>query len=267
MPSSRSVHPLVLEQADASEAPPRAPSWMAPARGSLRAPSFAPHQPSSRRKSGFPLLDPSPFSNASEPIATVERGEKRPSIHPEPIEDAELIGPPRQPSIRPPSMRPSFEAERAALVEAEAASAQAKAELDRARERFVEEAAALAVERAKIARLVEGELVDLAVMIAETIVESVDDDELPVALAREALRLLPGTESATLRAGAGAYEAILGELGEHFEHEGVRVRVHADPTLEGPGCIVESAEVRIDGTIRERLAAVADAIHGERESS
>lgn len=261
MPSSRSVAPLALERVE-SEAP-RAPSWMAPARGSLRAPSFAP-----RRKSAFPLLDPSPFSNAGEPIASVERGEKRPSIHPEPIEDAELIQqPPRQPSIRPPSIRPSFEAERAALVEAEAAIAQMKAEMELAREHFVEEAAALAVERAKIAQLVEAELVDLAVMIAETIVESIDDDALPIALAREALRLLPGTENAVLRAGAGAYEAILGELGEQFEHEGVQVRVHADPSIEGAGCIVETSEVRIDGTIRERLASVAAAIHDERESS
>ena len=139
--------------------------------------------------------------------------------------------------------------------------------MELAREHFVQEAASLAVERAKIARIVEGELVDLAVMIAQTIVESIDDDELPLALAREALRLLPGTESATLRAGAGAYEAILGELGEQFEFEGVRVRVHADPTIEGAGCIVETPEVRIDGSIQERLAAVAQAIHDERASS
>lgn len=151
------------------------------------------------------------------------------------------------------------------MVEAEAAAAAAQAEMQAARARFVEDAAALAVERAKIARMVEGELVELAILIAETIVDSVDDDELPVRLAKEALRLLPGTESATIRAGAGAYEAILGELGEQFEYDGVAIRLHADPGIEGAGCIVESSEVRIDGSIRERLAAVARAIREERD--
>ena len=265
MRSSRhkpSIHPLVL---DSSSDTPRRPSWLAPASGSMRAPSFVPSRPHA--------LDPSPFSNASQPLGAierpVERGEKRPSIRPGPIEDAEVVVPrdSRAPSIRPPSIRPSFEAERAALVEAEAATAEVRAEMERARALFVEEAAALAVERAKIARIVEGELIELALMIAETIVESVDDDALPVALAREALRLLPGTENATLRAGAGAYEAILGELGEQFEHEGVRVRVHADPNLEVAGCIVETSEMRIDGSIRERLAAIARAIEEERVES
>lgn len=282
MPSSRSVHPLVLD-ASSSERP-RAPSWLAPAPGSLRPPSFMPRV--DRRPSSLPKLDPSPFSNSGQPLDGVERsvqperGRKRPSIRPEPIEDAELIMPPRResvrppsiqpsrhPSIRPPSIRPSFEAERAALVEAEAAAAASVAEMESARARFAEEAAALAVERARIARLVEGELIELAMMIAETIVHSVDDDALPVALAKEALRLLPGTEHAVLRAGAGAYEAILAEFGEQFEHDGVVVRVHADPSIEGAGCIVETSEVRIDGTVRERLAAVARAIHDERAAT
>jgi len=295
---SRSVRPLIFPSSDEESMEARPPSWLAVAmersRASMRPPSFIPVRTRPRAQStGFPKLDPSRFANSASPMAASLRApalprEARPTTHsggqsgapsriPAEIEDAELVEedkrdsspemppPPRDdapphPSVAP-AARAQLEAGRAALREAIAATQREREELEAERARFAEAAAALATERARLARVLEGELIDLAVLMAEAIVGTIDDDELPVRIAREGLALLPGCQRATLRAGSGAYEAIVAEFGVSFERDGVRIRVEADDALEGPGCLLEAPEVRIDARVRERLAMAGRAMH------
>ncbi len=163
-----------------------------------------------------------------------------------------------------PAARAQLEAQRAALREAIAATQQEREELATERTRFAEAVVALATERARLARVMEGELIDLAVLMAEAIVGSIDDDELPVRIAREALALLPGCRRATLRAGSGAYEAIVAAFGVSFERDGVEIHVEADDSLEGPGCVLEAPQARIDARVRERLTMAGRAMHEMR---
>ena len=154
-----------------------------------------------------------------------------------------------------------------AVLEEATKSAKAKEEaFEQSRKAFVHSTLALASEQARVARLLEGELVDLAVHIASAIIGSFEHEELAPRLAKEALSLLPCCKTATLRASPDAYQAIVGSHGERFQHEGVDVRVQLDHQMDDPGCVVETSENRIDARIRERLRMVARAIHEERAS-
>lgn len=281
MPSSdrRSVHPLILAK---TEGRIRKPSWLAGAPSVLQSTDFAHSRRDKKRRSAFPILDASSFANSASPIAQSLRAPAVPrevresgaprrsrpptSFRPPSIEDAELVGEMLPPPSIAPSIRPSIqlEVERAALQQAVAASQEERQALEQERRQFAEAAVALAVERARVAHVMEGELIDLSVLVAEAIIGTVDDDDLPVRIAREALGMLPQCSKVTLRAGAGAFESILANFGESFTRDGVVIRVVAAPELEGPGCILEAPEARVDARIRERLEMAARAMHEAR---
>lgn len=174
-----------------------------------------------------------------------------------------MTPPPLAPSL-PPSVRARIEAQEAALREACNAAQQEREALEEARQEFVEEAANLAAERRHVAWSLEGELIDLAVAMAEALVGSIEDPSLAPRLAKEALACLPEADEATLRVGSTAFEAICDRHGATFTHEGTKVTLRLDDTLRGPGCLVESREAQVDARIHERLMLAARAMHEER---
>ncbi len=248
---------------------PRPPSWLSKARASVRAPSFMPE--SATRG----VIDPSTFANRSKRGPLPHRclaAPRVPSGHVR-IEDAELVEvagatrpetPPPAPRSASPAAHTQLAAERALLEEARAATERERAELDEMRRAYAEAAAGLAVERARQAKLLEGEMADLAVVIAEALVGTFDASVLAPRLAREVLTMLPETERATLRVSAAAAAAITEAFGETFVHDGVAVRVRLDPTMQDIGCVLDTEQVRIDGRLSERLAMVGRAIHDAR---
>lgn len=145
--------------------------------------------------------------------------------------------------------------------------AELEAELSARIEAFARAATEMAAARARIVHEVEGQLLDLAVDIAEAIVErEVErDPQLHVSLARAALSGLASASGAKLRASREAYAAITSVVGEPVvEHEGVRIEVHLDTSLEGLGCVADDEVASVDGRVSERLRAVRRALEDER---
>ncbi|MDD9933846.1 MAG: FliH/SctL family protein, partial [Myxococcales bacterium] len=135
------------------------------------------------------------------------------------------------------------------------------------RRAFAEAAAELAVARAQTLWDVEGQILDLAVSIAEVLIEREleTDPELHQTLARAALRTLGEGEEPVLRVSPDAHSAILTCFGgETLSVDGVRARLKLDPTMEGLGCIAENEHRRVSGTIAERLRTIRRALEDER---
>jgi hypothetical protein len=135
------------------------------------------------------------------------------------------------------------------------------------REAFTNAALELAVARAAALSELEGQLLDLSIEIAASLVEGAiqQDPALHSVLARAALASLGNSERVTLRTSPDAFEAICQTVGgPETTLNGVRVLVHADDTIPGLGCIVDGENVRIDATVAERLRAVRRAFEDER---
>jgi len=136
---------------------------------------------------------------------------------------------------------------------------EALAELQAEVEVFSQGAAALATARARALRDVEGQLISLAVDIAQCIVEREIEEhpELHQVLARAALETLGDPHKTELLASSDAFESLIDVIGEPFlELDGVRVPLRADPSLQGLGCVARSQTSQVDGRVRERLRAV-----------
>jgi flagellar biosynthesis/type III secretory pathway protein FliH len=135
------------------------------------------------------------------------------------------------------------------------------------REAFTNAALELAVARTATLTVLEGQLLDLSIEIAESLIERELEHhpDLHSTLARAALASLGDADRVTLRTSADAFEAICQQLGgAETTVNGVHVTVHADDTIPGLGCIVDGESVRIDATVAERLRAVRRAFEDER---
>jgi hypothetical protein len=135
------------------------------------------------------------------------------------------------------------------------------------REAFTNAALELAIARAATLSVLEGQLLDLSIEIAESLIERELEHapELHTTLARAAMASLGDAEKVSMRTSPNAYEAICQTLGgPEAMVNGVHVMVHADDSIPGLGCIVDGENVRIDATVAERLRAVRRAFEDER---
>lgn len=171
--------------------------------------------------------------------------------------------PPRASSIPPPGAR-SVPPPSALGVSAP------KAFLEERTHAFAQAALELGAERAAILYAVEGDLLDLAVAIAEVLIGRAIEREpaLHAALACAALDAIGRSREVVLHASRASHDAIVEAFGENVvELEGVRVQVRLDPAIDGLGCIVEDGASRVDGRVTERLRAVRRAFEDERRRS
>ncbi|MFK7988918.1 MAG: FliH/SctL family protein [Sandaracinaceae bacterium] len=170
------------------------------------------------------------------------------------------------------AIRQLLDAEREALV-AERAALDAERELasseeQRAKERFVAAAAKLGATRTEVPEELEEPLLQLAVGIAEVLVEQAvqDDPELHKTLASAALAAIERTEETTLLASREAYAAIVEVAGAPILRaaDGGEVRVELDAGLSGLGVVAKVGPGRVDARLRERLTRVREALIHER---
>ncbi|MEY4512669.1 MAG: Flagellar assembly protein FliH [Pseudomonadota bacterium] len=120
--------------------------------------------------------------------------------------------------------------------------------------------------RARVLFNAESQLLDLAVSIAEVLIERAveRDPSLHNAFARAAVAALGDTRAAKLRVSRDAFRAISELHGEEaVDVDGVRVELMLDNSLEGLSVVAESGASRVDGRVRERLAAVLRTISAD----
>ena len=137
------------------------------------------------------------------------------------------------------------------------------------KEAFARAAIELAAARHDLVASAEAQLLELAVAIAQSIVEREIEvhPELHGTLARAAIKTLNDVNGATLRASREAYGAIVDVFNEPFVSvDGTRVKVQLDPTIEGLGVVAENAHMRVDGRLSERLRSVMRALEEARRS-
>jgi len=143
-----------------------------------------------------------------------------------------------------------------------AKEALALARLEDQQRAYMQAAADLALARSRIMRDIEAQVLNLAVDIAQTLVEDELESkpELHQSLARAAIETLGDPHHAELLASPDAFETLVALIGEPFmEVDGVRVPLRADPQLRGLGCIARNETGQVDGRVRERLRAVRQA--------
>jgi hypothetical protein len=132
---------------------------------------------------------------------------------------------------------------------------------------FASAAIELAIARSATLAVLEGQLLDLSIEVAEALIErEVEaDPKLHGALARAALQSLGDATHVTLRTSLDGFEAVVAALGgPEVEVRGVRVQIVADAAIPGLGCVVDGDNVRVDATVSERLHAVRRAFEEER---
>ena len=116
---------------------------------------------------------------------------------------------------------------------------------------------------------VEEQLLELAVQLAEVLVEQqiTRDPQIHAVLVRAALAAIEGTQPSVVRASRAAYAAIVETFGApSVEVDGTAVAILLDARLEGLGVVVESHDSRVDGRVAERLRAALRAMQDERRS-
>ncbi len=149
--------------------------------------------------------------------------------------------------------RAGLEAERAALQEQQ--------------RQFAEAVGALSETRASLREEVTEPLLELAVGIAEALVERAieREPELHRALAQAALDALGGAADAELRVSRATYEAIVEHHGEaRIRHGASTVPLVVDASIEGLGAVAVQGWTRVDGRLRERLRGALEAMLHER---
>jgi hypothetical protein len=132
---------------------------------------------------------------------------------------------------------------------------------------FASAAIELAIARSATLAVLEGQLLDLSIEVAEALIErEVEaDPKLHGALARAALQSLGDATHVTLRTSPDGFEAVCAALGgPEVEVHGVRVQIVPDSAIPGLGCVVDGDNVRVDATVSERLRAVRRAFEEER---
>lgn len=249
---SRDVKPLVFRTL---EGQPVVPSWLRHANKSV-SPLGGPFQRPPEEQDEEPQHDehnePEPYPHAP----AVARETLRESAPPRPMRRSSL--PPRMSAPPPPVVitRPPpaiVEPEIARLTPAE-------------QEAYAHAALEIGSLRARVLFNAESQLLDLAVSIAEMIIErEVERDPgLHNAFARAAVAALGDTRAAKLRVSRDAFRAISALHGEEaVDVDGVRVELTLDNSLDGLSVVAESGASRVDGRVRERLAAVLRAISAD----
>jgi hypothetical protein len=258
--SNRDVKPLVFRTL---EGQPVVPSWLRHGQqqvAPLGGPFARPHDESeSEPEQGEGAArDAEPEAEAEQepsPFPLQLGREPQPQTSPRPMRRSSL--PPRMSVPPPPPVvitrpPPSFEAEppRPKITPAE-------------QQAFAMAALEMGTLRARILSNAESELLELAVAIAEALIErEVErDPSLHIAFARAAVAALGDTRAAKLRVSRDAFRAITELHGEEaVEVDGVRVELTLDNSLEGLSVVAESGASRVDGRVRERLSAVLRAL-------
>ena len=249
---SRDVKPLVFRTL---EGQPVVPGWLRHAHNSvspLGGPFQRPHEEHEEESGQGDEGEPEPYPQAPSPAL---REATRESAPPRPMRRSSL--PPRM-SVPPPPVvithpPPLVPPEAARITPAE-------------QEAFALAALELASLRARVMSHAESQLLDLAVSIAEVLIErEVErDPSLHNAFARAAVSALGDTRAAKLRVSRDAFRAISEIHGkEAVEVDGVKVELTLDNSLEGLSVVAESGSSRVDGRVRERLAAVLRAISAD----
>lgn len=173
---------------------------------------------------------------------------------------------PRPPTLRPSILRLELEAERASLEALREDLENAREEAREMTRRLAEQAAELAITRREAVLALDTRVVELAMVVAETIVGHAArrDAELASRFVREALQQLTDAPRAVVRAAPSAAAALYDVLGgDRGELEGVHLELKRDATLEGFDCVVETPSQRVDARVRERLDAIARALLAE----
>lgn len=122
---------------------------------------------------------------------------------------------------------------------------------------------ALTAARAELLAVAEGELVELSVEIARSLLgaEIEARPELHRTLVRAALDVLRGESVPRVRLSPEAFDAILGATGSRvLEAHGQRVELEADPELRGAGAVIEGGSSSVDARLETRLERVRDAL-------
>jgi len=248
--SSRDVKPLVFRTL---EGQPVVPSWLRHAQeqvAPLGGPFARPHEE--------PEDEPPPVDESqqeAEPFPAQLGREPPPQVNTRPMRRSSL--PPRMSVPPPPTVvithpPPTSDNEPAPpkLTPAE-------------QEAYAMAALEMGTLRARILSNAESELLELAVVVAEALIErEVErDPSLHNAFARAAVAALGDTRAAKLRVSRDAFRAISELHGkESVEVDGVSVELTIDNSLEGLSVVAESGASRVDGRVRERLSAVLRAM-------
>lgn len=236
---SKSVRPLVFRTVDGK---PVVPSWLRHGAQKVR-PAFPGGADQDHDEPGHAPEPPPPS-----PAAT--RSLRRSSLPPR----MSMAPPPPVVITRPPPV----------------AEVPAQVITPEEQEAYAHAALELASLRARVLAHSEAQLLELAVMIAEAIIERAieRDPAIHGALARAAVSALGDTSNAKLRVSRAAYKAITQVHGEEaVEVDGVRVELTLDNSLEGLSVVAEAGASRVDGRVSERLAAVLRALETEHRRS
>ncbi|HKU44569.1 MAG TPA: FliH/SctL family protein [Polyangiales bacterium] len=212
---------------------------------------------------GDPQPPPPPQPSAAAPPPPPPPPEPEPELPYEPelppleLPDDRLPGPPRLGSLLPGgrSNPPT------------AYNDQGHALLEQHIQAFASAAVELAIARAATLAILEGQLLDLSIEVAEALIEKEveSDPSLHTALARAALASIGDAKQVTLRTSPDGFAAITAALGgEETEVRGIRVHIVSDDSIPGLGCVVDGEAVRVDATVAERLRAVRRAFEEER---
>lgn len=245
--SQQPVLPAPFSRPDAqTEEGEEAPEQPAPpAQQRAPRPAFLPDaQPANTQHEPEPY--PQQPAPPREPIAPPPRRSSLPPRMSAPPPPVVITRPPRLPSEKP-------EPPPAVITPAE-------------QEAFVLAALEVGSLRARILANAESELLELAVTVAEAIIEREieRDPAIHGTLARAAVRALGDTNHAKLRVSRAAHRAITEAHGEAaLDVDGVRVELTLDNSLEGLSVIAESGASRVDGRVSERLSAVLRAIEAD----
>lgn len=164
------------------------------------------------------------------------------------------------------AVRAELAASQAELAQLQAQIGEHTAQLGRERERFARAALDMATARGEAIANAETQLLELAIGIASAIVDDALEErpELHKRLVDTGLSCLSGEDRVTVRCAPEAYDPIVETFGgDHFEVQGMHIEVSVDPSLTGLGCVLETADRRVDARVSERLAAVRAALLSE----
>jgi vacuolar-type H+-ATPase subunit E/Vma4 len=256
--SNKDVKPLVFRSLDGDHV---VPSWLRHAQRTSVHPATGALARAERSSVPPPMPDndvEAPEERESEPFPS------RPSLSPM---ITESIGqsvyrrsslPPRRSAppppvviTRPPSSPPSVPPPKLTPAEQQA---------------FATAALELASLRARVLSNAESQLLELAVQVAEVIIEREVERDPAVheAFARAAVAALGDTRHAKVRVSRQAFKAISEIHGEEaVDVDGVRVEMMLDNSLEGLSVVAESGASRVDGRVSERLGAVLRALKAD----
>ena len=254
--NERSVRPSEMPPANNNASiPPPAPAPQPPPQQRAQPAPQQPQQPRPQQPQPAAAAQPSAAHRAVEAAAArSEHADHGEADHQEERSYSKLPPPPLIPGAR--SAPPPAPANDVGLEL-----------LHEQREAFTNAALELAIARSATLSALEGQLLDLSIEIAESLIEREIEHhpELHSTLARAALSSLGDADKVTLRTSPDAFEAICQQLGgPETTVNGVHVTVHADDTIPGLGCIVDGESVRIDATVAVRLRAVRRAFEDER---